>query len=231
METEDILLAQERKAEGSNAARRMRHKGILPGIVNNERGDSQPVQLNLHDFEQRLRHHKGENLILDLRIEGQAPTKVLLKDMQHHPVTDELIHVDFVEISMTKKMRVRIQVKLTGEPVGVSQTGGILEHLLREIEVECLPLDLLDEIEIDVSNLNVGDSLSVKDLTIDPKLTVLTADDIAVVSISAPRVEEATEEETASEGEGPAVVGEGDGEGEGKEKKEGGGQESAKEGA
>jgi len=130
---------------------------------------------------------------------------------------------------MTEKISVRIPIALTGEPAGVTQEGGILEHLLRELEIECLPVDLVEEIEIDVSGLGIGDSVQVSDLKVDGSLTVLTPADIAVASVLAPRVEEepVPEEAEVPEGAEPEVIGEAEKEKEESEEKEGKGAKGA----
>jgi large subunit ribosomal protein L25 len=168
----------------------LRREGWIPGVVNSPQGESHLIRLNRHDFELRLQHHASENLILDLVVDDAPPKKVLLKEVQHDYVTGAVLHADFVEISMTRRMRVNVPLRLVGEPVGVTQEGGVLEHPLREIAVECLPGDLVEQIEVDVSHLTIGDSLLVRDVVVDPKLTILTAREVAVALVSAPRAEE-----------------------------------------
>jgi large subunit ribosomal protein L25 len=208
---ESTLVAESRDVAGTAASRRLRRDGRIPGVINNEKGESQWIRLNRHDFELMLHRHVSENLILDLEVDGRTGKKVLLKEVQHDPLTGHVLHADFVEISMTRKMRIGISIRLVGEPVGVSQQGGILEHSLRTIEVECLPTDLVEEIDVDVSALEIGSSLLVRDLKVDPKLTVLTTGDLAVASVSAPRAEEVPAAEAAVEGAAPGepeIVGE-----------------------
>lgn len=211
MAQEILVKAETRDESGSGAVKSLRKEGILPGIVYGSGKEAQMVQLNEHDFEQLLRHHAGESLIIDLTIGKDETKKVLLKDVQHHPVSGRILHVDFHEISMTEKLVVEIPVELTGEPEGVTQQGGVLEHLIREIEIECLPADIPELVEVDVSALMIGDSLSVEDINIDrSKITILTAPDVAVAAVAAPRVEEEPAEEGAAEGEAaePEVIGE-----------------------
>ena len=200
---ESKLVAESRDVAGSAASRRLRRDGRVPGVINNEKGEAQWIRLNRHDFELMLHRHVSENLILDLAVDGKTEKKVLLKEVQHDPLTGHVLHADFVEISMTRKMRIGISIKLIGEPLGVSQQGGILEQSLRTLEVECLPTDLMEEIEVDVSALEIGSSLLVRDLKIDPKLTVLTPEDLAVASVTAPRAEEVPVAEAAVEGAVP----------------------------
>ena len=227
MAEESKVTAHVREECGSAASRRLRRDGWLPGVISTEKGENRPVRFSQHDFKVMLHHHASENVILDLEVEGEDTRKVLLKEVQHDPVTGDPLHADFVEVSMTKKMRVPVPITLVGEPVGVTQDEGLLEHLLRELEVECLPADLVDEIQADVSGLKIGDALQVSDLQVDPKLTVLSAADMAVASVLAPRVveEEVPAGEEKAEGAEPEVIGEA--EREEKEKEEG--EDAAKE--
>ncbi len=211
MSKEARIVAEKRQSGGSSTANRLRRAGVVPAVVYGSGKSVRNIQLNEHVFSQFLRHHTSENVLVDLEIEGDQPCKVLIREIQHHPLTGKAIHVDFYELSMTKKVRVEIAIEVEGEPVGVTQQGGNLEHILREVEVECLPTDLVEAFTVDVSALEIGDSLSVEDLPIDrSKFTVLTAPDVAVVAVAAARVEE--EVETApAEGEAgaePEVIGE-----------------------
>jgi len=201
------LEAKARAAVGSRAVRRLRREGWLPGVVIGEEAGGRPIQLNTHDFETMLREHTGENLILDLVTEGAKPHKVLLKAVQHHPVSGRLLHADFEEISMRKKLRVQVAVELVGEPVGVERDGGVLDQQLRTVEIECLPGDLVEKLELDVSGMNIGDSVHAADLSVGEKLALLTASDVTIASVLAPRVEEEPEvpEEEAAEGEEAAA--------------------------
>ena len=226
------LAANKRDIRGSRRVSRLRKDGWLPGIVYDTKGQSQPVQLKRHEFELLLRHRAGENLIMDLAVDSDAPRKVLLKDIQRDHIRDHLMHVDFLEISLTSKLRVPVAIRLTGEPLGVSQEGGVLEHLVRTVEVECLPMDIVKEFVLDVSQLKIGDSLFVRNLSPDKKkITILTAPDIAVASVLMPHVEEEVKPEEAAAVEGaaePEVIGEkkeGEAEGETKEGPEAKGKE------
>jgi len=231
MVKENKLVVESRKAIGSAASRRLRRDGKLPGIINSDKGETAPIQLSRHEFEMLLRHQRSANIIFDIVVDSSASKKVLLKEVQYDPITGNIRHVGFVEISMTSKMRVRIPIVLLGEPVGVTQEGGVLEHVTRELEVDCLPGDLVEMIEADVSHLKLGEAVRVRDLKINAKLAVVTPGDVAVAIVSAPRKEEeeVKPEEAAVEGaEGaePEVIGkkkeegeEGEEEAEGAEKK------------
>jgi large subunit ribosomal protein L25 len=204
------LEAEPRDERGSTRANRLRREGWLPGVVYDNTGRSQPVKMKQHQVEVLLKRHGRQNLILDLAVAGAAPRKVILRDLQRDYATDRITHADFMEISLTRKIRVEVEIRLVGEPVGVSQQGGVLEHLLRALTVECLPMDIVREVTLDVSAMSIGDSRFVRDIPLDPKLTVLTAPDIAVASVQMPHVEEekAPEEAAAAEGAEPAAAGE-----------------------
>lgn len=184
------VVAQPREVKGA-AARRLRRSGVVPAVVYGSGKEARTIQLSAHDFDQALKGHMSEHMVMDLEIGGDKPLKVLLKEVQHHPVSHKIIHADFNEISMTKKLRVEIPVQLVGEPVGVLQQGGILEAIMRSIEVECLPSDIVEFFSLDVSALNIGDSLLAANIQIDKsKYTILTSPDQAIVKVSAPKAEE-----------------------------------------
>ncbi len=216
--------AQDRKELGTREVKRLRREQWLPAIVYDSEGHSRPIKLKRHNFEMLMRHRGGQNVLIDLVVEGESPRKVLLKDLQRDRIRDMALHVDFLEISMTKKLRVQVAITLKGDPVGVTQQGGILEQMLRSVEVECLPVDIVDEIVMDVSGLELGKTLFVRDIPVDPKLTILTSPDIAIATVQLPKEEEevkpAAEEGAPTE---PALVGE-------EEKKEGEPAEEKKEG-
>lgn len=216
MAGETKVVAQTRTVTGTAEARRMRHAGRLPAIVYGGENPPHNIEINQHNFELLLKHHRSESMILDLEVDGKKSIKVFLKEVQHDPVTDRVQHIDFIEVSMTKVMRVNVPTKLVGEPMGVSQNGGILEHLLREVTVECLPADLVEEIEVDVAALEIGDIIQARDLKTGEKMKLVTDPGIAIASVAAPRLEEApAEEEEGEEGAEPGVVGEEGAEGDG----------------
>jgi large subunit ribosomal protein L25 len=196
------MKADLRTDSGSAPVRRLRRKGLLPGVLCGEGGEARSLQLDRHTFDMMMRQHASDNLVIDLAIAEEPSAKVLLREVQRDPLTDEALHVDFVRISMTRKMRVRVPVELVGTPAGI-QEGGILEHLLRDLEVECLPGDLVDKIQVDVSALKIGQAVLISQIQVPPKLTVLTGGSVAVAAVSAIKVEEeaAPAEEAAAEPE------------------------------
>lgn len=206
MDKNTTVVAQVREGVGTGSARRLRKTGWVPAVINDVEGKARSIQIDQRAFELLLHHHAGENLLLDLRVGDESPRKTLLKEVQHDPISGAVTHADFKEILMTKKLRIAIPVELVGDAPGV-EAGGILEHLIREIDVECLPVDIVESINVDVSKLNIGDILTVNDLQIDPKLTILTSKTVAVASVSQPRLEEEKVEE-AVEAVAPEVIGE-----------------------
>ncbi len=209
---ETITIKAEVRAEkGTSPVGRLRRQGWLPGVVYSDGKPAETIRINGHDFRALLRHHRGEHMIMDLVVGGGEPRKVLLKEIQHHPVKGWPIHADFHAISMTRKLRVEVPVRLTGDPIGVTQQGGILDHLLRSVEVECLPTDLMEEIVVDVSHLALGKHLSVKDIALDAgRYRLVTAPDVAIAAVSAPKAEEVAapvEGEAAAAAEPEVITG------------------------
>lgn len=203
------LIVSTRELTGSANARRLRNDGIIPGVIYRAGAEARQVSLPKHAFEQMLRHHAGDQMMVEIELDGKSES-VLLKDVQHDALSGGVLHVDLQEVSMTEKLKVQISIELTGEAEGVKTEGGVLDHVLHSIEVECLPGDILEKIELDVSELSIGDSLTVKDINLDPaKYEVLMDDDVGIASVLAPRVIADDEEDgEATEGEGgePEVI-------------------------
>lgn len=213
------IKATPRAGKGSSECRKLRRTGSFPGIVYGAGKDVVMVQVNEHDFRQRLHGHASEHVLLDLDISGVETKKVILQDVQHNSLTGRITHADFHEISMTEKLSVEIRLVLTGTPVGVAQSGGVLEHLLRAVEIECLPGDLMEEIALDVSAMNIGESMTVGDIKLDAtKYRILTDAGLAVAAVAAPVAEEEVAAPAAGEAAAePEVINEKKVEGEVKE--------------
>ena len=214
------LKAKVREGVGKQSANRVRLAGFIPAVLYGEGEEPLPLAVNYKEFYPVLHTRARENVILDLAIEGagHGDYKAIIREIQYHPVRRDILHVDFQHISMTKEIVVKVPIVVVGESVGVKSHGGILEHLLREIEIQCLPTAIPDQVTVDVSNLDIGDSLQVKHLMIEG-LKLVTDPDSSVMTVVAPTVIEEVKVEAAAEG-AEAAPAEGEAEGEAGEKKE-----------
>jgi large subunit ribosomal protein L25 len=178
-----VIKAEIRKEVGKNAAGRLRRQGLVPAILYGGGTASQPLTLKKKDILEILKSQTGENTIFRVTMDSQEKD-VMLKDIQINPVTDELTHVDLIEISMDKPVRVAVPVELVGEPVGVKVEGGVADFLLRELEVECLPREIPESIKIDISNLHIHQSIKVQNLDLPAGVKVYADPNAAIVVIS-----------------------------------------------
>lgn len=209
MSNEIRIQATARKANGSGEARRVRRAGQLPAALNRLSRATETLQLNAHEFMMATRGQESHQMLVVLEVEGQ-PVNALLREIQRDVITGEPIHVDFGEVDMTKTMRAEITIRLVGEPEGVRTGGGVLTHMTREVLVECLPVDFVESFEVDVSGLKVGDSITVADLKLGDKYTLLTDEDEQVAAVTEPEDETAAapaEAAPAEGGEGKAAEG------------------------
>ncbi|RMI09638.1 MAG: 50S ribosomal protein L25 [Calditrichaeota bacterium] len=196
--------AKRRDLKGSRNARRLRREGWVPGVFYLHGEAPIPLQFDFKALSHFVQHGHG---LVDLKIEGEkSPRKCVLKEVQYHPVTDDIIHVDFQGVIMGEKIQVTVPLVLTGTSKGVKE-GGILEHLIHEIDIECFPKDIPEALEVDISHLGLGDALHVKDLHFE-NVTILEEPDLTIAVVEAPRVavEEAVTEEEEEITE-PEVIG------------------------
>jgi large subunit ribosomal protein L25 len=205
-----VVSAQRRSQAGKNANRRLRSGGQIPGILYGAKSESVAVAVSPRDIGAILRSATGENTLFDLDFEGSR-RKVLIKDYQLEPVHGHLLHADFYEVALDKKLEISVHVELHGVPVGVKVEGGILDFVTRELEIECFPADIPEKIEVDVSHLALNKHLRVSELVLSDKLTVLTDPDVVIAHVVVPRAEEepvaATAEAAAPEaGAEPEVI-------------------------
>lgn len=203
------LIAKKRDLQGSSNMRRMRKAGTLPGVIYGDGEEGSPIQIETHIFEQLLHHHTSDTIMVEIEVEGEGAVSVLVKDVQRHPVTSDLMHVDLQKVSANKPIQVEISVVIVGDAAGVN-AGGLLDLVMHSLSVECLPGDLVDSVEIDVSEMEIGDVLHVSDIKLDSKLKVLSDPEAIIVSVMEPRVEEEPEEEgiEGAEGAEPEVISE-----------------------
>jgi large subunit ribosomal protein L25 len=178
-----ILEAQKREPGTKNAARRVRVGGKIPAVVYGAGKDAASVAVDPRQVLRILRSETGHNTIFDLAVDSDK-VKAMIVDWQYEPIKGTLLHVDLLRIAMNKKLTVTIPVVLKGEAVGVKTDGGILEQLLREIEIECLPADIPKNIEVDISHLVFGIEVRVKDLPHNEKLKFLTDENQMIAHIT-----------------------------------------------
>jgi large subunit ribosomal protein L25 len=201
----NILEAQPRNAGTKNEARRVRRGGKIPAVVYGAGQDSVPVAVDPRQVKRILNSETGHNTIFDLALDGGAKTKAMIVDWQYEPIKGNLLHIDLKRIAMDKKLAVMVPIELMGEPAGVKQQGGILEQMLREVEVECLPGDIPSHIDVDVSELVFGKVLRVVDLPHSDKLKFLTDENQPVAHVTTVKEEVvATPEAVAAEAAVPA---------------------------
>jgi len=217
------LTAVQRTDAGKGVARKLREQGMLPAVVYGPDLEAIPLAINLRDLATLFRKSESDNILIDLTIEGKTsePYKVLIREVQRGPIQSKMLHVDFQQISLTKKITVSVPIHLIGIPEGVKTMGGILEFTRRHIDVACLPTDMKDFIEIDVSEMVIGDSVHARDLDL-PGLDLVTNESQVIVTVAAPTVAKVVETEAELE-EGEEVEGaeaEGAAEGEDGEQKE-----------
>lgn len=211
MATEAKITAATREATGKGAARSLRREGKIPGVVYGHAGESTPVTVEAGDLMRLVQSVSIENTIVDLSVEngddGDVENhQVLVREIQRHPFKQEFVHVDFFRLAMDEKIHVDVPISLTGVPTGVKDRGGVLEHMLREIEVYCLPGSIPEKVEIDVSHLDIGDSIHVAEIEL-PDVEVLTDADRSIVAVLAPTIIEEPEEEEEEELLEPELIG------------------------
>jgi len=180
---EIVVNAKDRTGRGKNAARRLRRQGFVPGVVYGSNGDNIAVSVDPKALQRVLRSEAGRNAILKLDITGKGATNAILKSWQVDPIKDSFLHADFYRIAMDVAIRVTVPVVAKGEARGVKVDAGILEMVLREIELECLPGDIPERIEVDVTDLGINGAARVSDLLVSAKVKVLQAPDQVVVHV------------------------------------------------
>lgn len=165
MATSEAVVATPRTGKfNKNHARRVRVAGKIPAVVYGAGQDSVAVTVDPKLVTKILHSEAGHNTIFDLTVEGSPVVKAMIVDWQHEPIKGRLLHADFKRIAMDKAMRVSVPVLLSGIPEGVKNAGGILDQVLREVEIECLPSDIPDHLDVDVSGLNLYDAIHISDL-------------------------------------------------------------------
>lgn len=221
------LNASIREEKRKNKVKKLRAASFVPACLYKKGKESISIKVDKSALFKVLHTKAGENVIIDLIIEEKSKKAhpVMIKEIQAHPTKDTILHVDFNEISLTEKIKVNIPIASKGSPEAITKESGTLEHIMWEIEIECLPTEIPEKIEVNVAELKIGDKIYVKDLVLPSGVKVLTDPELIVMSGEPPHVEEVVEE-GAAEGEAtePEVIAKGkkeeEEEGEGEETKE-----------
>lgn len=207
------IKCEKRDIFGKNASRRLRREGKVPAVLYGGNDPSIHLAIDKKDIFGILRSESGENTIFQTSFDSESKN-TMIKELQTDPVTDEILHIDLIAISMDKVVRVSVPVVVAGEAVGVKAEGGFVDLITREIEVECLPADIPENLEVDISNLHLHQSIKIEEITFPKGVESVTEPHTLVVLIEAPTKEEevVTEEEEEegveimAEGEQPEVI-------------------------
>ncbi|HWL54616.1 MAG TPA: 50S ribosomal protein L25 [Chthoniobacteraceae bacterium] len=192
------LAAQPRTAVGRNAVKKIKSAGFVPAVIYGNGGSPASLQVVEHELDIILAHAAGEHFLVELTIDGETkPRTTIVQDIQTDPVSRRTLHVDFQVVSDDKPIETAIPLEPTGEAVGVKSFGGLLDQLIRQVTVRALPKDLPALVQVDVSAMNIGDLLHIKDIPLPEGISIVEDGDIAVFQIAAPRVSAAA----AAEGE------------------------------
>lgn len=196
------LEVQQRYTFGKQSARAIRREGGVPAVLYGRSQDTLAIQLSARTFRQFLRTH-GENVIINMEISGADPETVIIKEIQRDPVEKhQLIHADFIRISLDEPVTSSVPVVVVGIPVGI-EDGGVLELPLRQVNLHCLPMQIPTEISVDVSELEIGDAIHIGDLSFADEVEVLDEADRIIATVSQPRIQlELEAEEAEAEAEG-----------------------------
>ncbi len=200
-----------RTETGKGAARRLRRAQQIPGILYGQGTEPVALSVNRHEFQKMLFVSAGERVMFTINLTGEntgGTRMALLKELQRHPVNDQIRHVDFYEVAMDQTVQVEVPVVPVGEAVGVKVSKGVMELIQREVSIECLPLDIPNEIEVDISDLDVGDVLHAGDIKPAEGLKILDDPGTTLITIGAAAVEAVEEEEMEEVEEGEAEAAE-----------------------
>jgi large subunit ribosomal protein L25 len=206
---EQVLLnaAMRKKTElGKRFATKLRKEGFVPAVVYKAGKETVSIAVNAKEFSKALHTSAGENVIIELKIsdDGAKPQSktVIIKEIQHHPFKDDILHVDFNQIALDELIKVKVAIATKGEAIGVTKDGGILERIMWEVEIECLPTQIPEKLEVDINGMEVGHSKTIKDLSVPSGIKVLADPQQIIVSIAAKK---AVEEVVAAPAEGEAA--------------------------
>ena len=182
------LSARPRADVGRNSVKHLRSRGVIPAVIYGHKDQPANLEINNREIVAILKHAIGENILVELDIAGTSKLS-LIQEVQHHPVRGDILHVDFLEVAMDELLHTEVPVEPFGEADGVKNYGGLLEHSLRSLAIECLPKDLPEIIRVDVSALGLNQSLHVRDLVLPAGVKATTDADLTVFIVAEPKVE------------------------------------------
>jgi len=196
------LKGKTRSHVGGRSVKKVRRAGKVPGVIYGKKTAPKPIEVLETELMDALHHAASEQVLINLELEeesGTATHLTLVQEVQHDPLNDTILHIDLHEVSQTEKITAHVPVIEVGESTGVKNGGGRLEVVLRELEVECLPKDLPEKITIDVTNLEIDDSIHVKDVPAPEGVTITNDPELTICSVAPPRVSSDEEEEASTE--------------------------------
>ena len=203
------IKAEKREGFGKNECRRLRKKGLVPAILYGEAVENVPLVLDKKDIVQILKSDTGENTIFKVAFASQV-RDAMIKEMDMDPVDDTLLHLDLIQIAMDKAIRITVPIVHTGDPIGVKTEGGFIDFVTRTVDIECLPKDIPDSLQIDISGLHMHQSFKAESLALPPGVKLLSEPGTVLVLISVPHKEEEfpgeKPEEAVEEAKEPEVI-------------------------
>lgn len=192
------LNAAPRAERGKNAARVLRSQGRVPAVMYGHGDETRTLSVDSLELERLLSAISVENTLIDVQLQDGDSTRALIREVQWHPYKPIVLHVDFYQIHAGEAITLQVPVRLDGAPVGVRESGGVLQQVLHELEIECLPRHIPEVVHIDITNLGMGDSVHVRDVTI-PNVTILNDSDLSICSVTGPTVAALPETPEAAE--------------------------------
>ncbi len=200
------LSVEPRTALGRSAVRKLKATGAVPAVIYGAKDKPEALQVSRRDINAMLSHASGENILVELEMAGSKNRLALVQEVQHSPVGGAILHIDFHAVSMDEVIEADVPLEPTGTPNGVKNFGGLLEQNIRALAIECLPKDLPDVITVDVSALNIGDSIHVREIQLPEGVKTRISPDLTAFSVMAPTVEEEPVAATAEVAAGPEVI-------------------------
>ena len=199
------LTAERRTAIGRSAVRKIKAAGSIPAVIYGAKDKAEPLQVSRREINAMLSHAAGENILVELEIAGKSRL-ALVQEIQHAPLGGAVLHIDFHAVSMDEVIQAEVPLEPVGMANGVKNMGGLLEQSLRSLAIECLPKDLPDMIKVDVTALDIGHAIHVREIQLPPGVTTKVQPDLTAFSVLAPTVEEEPVAASAEAAAGPEVI-------------------------